>query len=400
MTLPPKTPSPADRVWPARRGRAANPGRSSGGEPAGVPVPAGSRAAGGVPASDGFPGPTAVGLGTLSPGPLSGPAGPSYPAPADGGPTTAGRRLNVRDGRVGRHAGLSLLVLVGAGFLAHRHWPVIAAAAGRLTHADRGWLMVAAVATLATWACSALAQQGAVTETLPAGRLVAVQFAAASANHLLPSGLGAGAVNLRFLTRCGLPVTRSATALAVKACAGTVVRGCLIGVLALACPGALRLPRLTASAWTVAAWTAGAVAVAVAVALLAGPLRRAVRCVLLDVRAVHELPARAAALWGGSLAFAALHTIVVISVTQAIGLPLSPARVALAYLVASSAAVLLPTPGGLGSLDAALALALTLAGAPGDAAASTVIGYRLLTVWLPLIPGLVALGLLIRRRVL
>ena len=82
-----------------------------------------------------------------------------------------------------------------------------------------------------------------------------------------------------------------------------------------------------------------------AAVLLAGPLRRALRPVLLDVRAVHELPARAAALWGGSLAFAALHAAVVIAVAQAVGLPLSPARVALAYLVASSAAVLLPTPG-------------------------------------------------------
>ncbi|MFB7244460.1 YbhN family protein [Streptomyces populi] len=317
----------------------------------------------------------------------------------DGG-TGAGRRPSARDGRTGRHAWLSLLVLVCAGFLAHRHWPVIEAGAGRLAHADRGWLLVAAVATLATWACSALAQQGAVPEPLPAGRLVVVQFAAASANHVLPSGLGAGAVNLRFLTRCGLTLTRSATALAVKACAGTVVRACLIGGLALACPGALRPPRLTASAWTVAGWTAVAVVAAVVAALLAGPLRRLLRRVLLDVRAVHELPARAAALWGGSLAFAALHATVVVTVAQAVGLPLSPARVALAYLVASSAAVLLPTPGGLGSLDAALALALTLAGAPGAAAASTVLGYRLLTVWFPLLPGLVALGVLIRRRVL
>ncbi|MFI0965067.1 YbhN family protein [Streptomyces sp. NPDC021080] len=308
--------------------------------------------------------------------------------------------MSARDRRTGRRAGLSLLVLVCAALLAHRHWPVIEAGAGRLAHADRGWLLVATVATLATWACSALAQQGAVTEALPAGRLVAVQFAAASANHVLPAGLGAGAVNLRFLTRCGLPLARSATALAVKACAGTVVRGCLIGGLALACPGALRLPGLTASAWTVALWTAGAVAVAGAAALFAGPLRRALRCVLRDVRAVHEVPARAAALWGGSLAFAALHTTVVIAVGQAVGLPLSPARVALVYLAASSAAVLLPTPGGLGSLDAALALALAFAGAPGDVAASTVLGYRLLTVWLPLIPGLVALGVLIRRRVL
>jgi uncharacterized protein (TIRG00374 family) len=91
---------------------------------------------------------------------------------------------------------------------------------------------------------------------------------------------------------------------------------------------------------------------------------------------------------------------VVIAVAQSLGLPLPPAQVALAYLAASSAAVLLPTPGGLGSLDAALAVALTLSGVPATAAASTVLGYRLLTGWLPLIPGLLTLGLLIRRKVL
>jgi len=56
---------------------------------------------------------------------------------------------------------------------------------------------------------------------------------------------------------------------------------------------------------------------------------------------------------------------------------------------------LLPTPGGLGSLDAVLAYALTTAGA-----ASAVLGYRLLTVWLPLLPGLLVLALLVRRRAL
>ncbi len=57
------------------------------------------------------------------------------------------------------------------------------------------------------------------------------------------------------------------------------------------------------------------------------------------------------------------------------------------YLLASGAVVLLPTPGGLGSLDAALMLTLTAAGVPGAAALSAVFGYRLLTAWLPLFPG-------------
>ncbi|MCX4578589.1 flippase-like domain-containing protein [Streptomyces sp. NBC_01571] len=293
------------------------------------------------------------------------------------------------------HAALTLAVLAGAAYLARHHWPVIETGTDRLAVADHGWLFVAAVATGGTWVCSALAQQGAVTRPLPAGRLVAAQFAASAANHVLPAGLGAGAVNLRFLTRCGLPVARSATALGVKATAGAVARAFLIAVLASACPGVLRLPDLPVTAVAVS----GVVA-ATAVLLLRGPARRAVRAVLADVRAVHEIPARAAALWGGSLAFAALHATVVVAVAQALELPVPPARVALAYLAASSAAVLLPTPGGIGSLDAALALALTLTGAPGGAAASAVLGYRLLTVWLPLVPGLVVLAVLARRRVL
>ncbi|MEU9369022.1 lysylphosphatidylglycerol synthase transmembrane domain-containing protein [Streptomyces avermitilis] len=293
------------------------------------------------------------------------------------------------------HAVAALLVLVGAVVLAHHHWPVIEAGADRLATADRGWLLVGATAAVSTWVSSALAQQGAVAQPLPGGRLVAVQFAASAANHVLPAGIGAGAVNLRFLTRCGLPVARSATALAVKTVAGAVVRGVLIAVLALACPGVLRVPHVPAVAVAIVLAVGAAIA-----ALLSGPLRRATRAVLADVRAVHRQPARAAALWGGSLAFALLHASVVVAVTQSLELPLSPALVALAYLAASGAAALLPTPGGIGSLDAALALALTLAGSPAATAASAVLGYRLLTVWLPLLPGLLVLGLLVRRKTL
>ncbi|KUM97179.1 hypothetical protein AQI88_09000 [Streptomyces cellostaticus] len=290
-------------------------------------------------------------------------------------------------------------VLLGAAYLARRHWPVVETGALRLAVADQGWLLVGAAAAAGTWAASALAQQGAVARRLPGTRLLAAQFAACAANHLLPAGLGAGAVNLRFLMRCGLPAGRSAGALAVKATAGAVVRLALIVVLAPLCPGLLRAPHISPAA--VAAVLATAFVLA---ALLAGPLRprcrRALAGVPNDIRAVHACPARAAALWGGSLAFAALHALVLIAVGQAVELPLAPQQVALLYLAASSAAALLPTPGGLGSLDAALALALTASGAPAATAASAVLGYRLLTVWLPLLPGLLVLAMLVRRKAL
>ncbi|MFI5683233.1 lysylphosphatidylglycerol synthase domain-containing protein [Streptomyces sp. NPDC051636] len=308
--------------------------------------------------------------------------------------TGVGRR------RVYGHTAVCLALLVCAAHLARRHWPTLETGALRLAVADQGWLLVAATAAAGTWAASALAQQGAVVRRLPGGRLVAAQFAASAANHVLPAGLGAGAVNLRFLMRCGLPPGRSASALAVKATAGALVRGALIAALAPACPGLLRVPRVPAAALA----TVLVAVVLVATVLLAGPprhrCRAALATVLADIRAVHANPPRAAALWGGSLAFAALHALVLIAVTRAVGFPLAPVRVALLYLAASSAAALLPTPGGLGSLDAALGLALTASGAPAAAAASVVLGYRLLTVWLPLVPGLLVLGALTRRKAL
>ncbi|MFD8970698.1 hypothetical protein ACFV0C_37915, partial [Streptomyces sp. NPDC059568] len=133
--------------------------------------------------------------------------------------------------RVYWHTAASLVVVLLAAVFAGRHWTAVGTAAERLAAADRGWLLVAATAAVSTWACSALVQQGAVAQPLPAGRLVAAQFAASAANHVLPAGLGATAVNWRFLTRCGLTPTHTAGALALKATASATTRAALIVVL-------------------------------------------------------------------------------------------------------------------------------------------------------------------------
>ncbi|MGW1721953.1 lysylphosphatidylglycerol synthase transmembrane domain-containing protein [Streptomyces sp. NPDC002306] len=309
-------------------------------------------------------------------------------------------QVPVRSRRRYWQLGVTLAVAAAACALLVAHRDTLDAGTDRLAAADREWLLAAGLAALATWVCAAVVQQGAVAERLPRGRLVAAQFAASAANHLLPAGTGATAVNLRFLTRCGLSTTRSATALAVKAAAGGIVRLLLGVALLLTSPGTLRLsagvPPLL-----VLLPVAGCVVAALAALALNRRLRAWVRPaagkVLADVREVHRRGARACALWGGSLAFALMHATVIVAVVHALGLPLAEGRVVMAYLVASGAAALLPTPGGIGSLDATLALSLTAAGAPGAAAVSVVFGYRLLTAWLPMAPGLLVLAVLARR---
>lgn len=301
---------------------------------------------------------------------------------------------------------LCLVPLLLVTVVAVRHRSVLVEGFGHLRRAEWPWLLAAAGATCLTWVAAAFTRQGAVVERLPRRRLLATQFAAAAANHLLPTGLGAGAVNLRFLTVCGVPLARSSAALALYLLAESVARLTLLTVLFLAFPDALRLGDLLPAGAVGPLLVTAAAGLVLAAGLLLGVrrLRTAVsaflRTALSEARSVHTRPARALALWGGSLAFPVLQAAGLAAVGQALRLPVPPAHMALAYLAATVAVALVPTPGGLGSVEAALIVALVAAGGPVAVATAVVLAYRIITVWLPLLPGALTLGALVRMKVI
>ncbi|MEV5908772.1 lysylphosphatidylglycerol synthase transmembrane domain-containing protein [Streptomyces chartreusis] len=296
---------------------------------------------------------------------------------------------------------LALVVLVAV-----RQRTVLAEGIGHLATAKWPWLLAAAGVTCLTWVAAAVTRQGAVVDRLPRLRLLVTQFAAGSANHLLPTGLGASAVNLRFMTVCGLPLARSSAALALYLLAESVARVGLLAALLIAFPHALRLgPLLPDGAWGPLLLVVGVVVVVVvALFALVRRLRTAVlsflRTALGEARSVHTRPSRALALWGGSIAFPALQASGLVLVGMALGLDVPPAHMALAYLAATVAVALVPTPGGLGSVEAALIVALVAAGGPVAVATAVVLAYRIITVWLPLLPGALTLGALVRLKVI
>ncbi|MFE2051792.1 YbhN family protein [Streptomyces sp. NPDC059459] len=299
-----------------------------------------------------------------------------------------------------------MLPLLLVAVVAVRHLPVLSEGFGHLATARWPWLLAAACATCLTWVAAACTRQGAVVERLPRRRLVATQFAAGAANHLLPTGLGASAVNLRFMSVCGLSLARSSAALALYLLAESVGRVALLGVLLITFPDALRLGTLLPEgAVQPLLIVAGAVPVVAAGVLVLVPrVRGAVesflRTALGEARSVHARPARALALWGGALAFPALQAAALVLVGRALALPVPVAHMAVAYLAATVAVALVPTPGGIGSVEAALVVALVAAGGPAAVATAVVLAFRLLTVWLPLLPGALTLAALVRMRVI
>jgi uncharacterized membrane protein YbhN (UPF0104 family) len=125
-----------------------------------------------------------------------------------------------------------------------------------------------------------------------------------------------------------------------------------------------------------------------------------VRDVVAHVRAVLQRPGRAVLLWAGSAAIPTLHIVTLLAVMRSLDLPQPVTATTLAYLGASAVAALIPSPGGFGSLDLALVAALANLGTPAPNAIAAVLGYRLLTVWIPMLPGAATLALLLHRRLI
>jgi uncharacterized membrane protein YbhN (UPF0104 family) len=327
----------------------------------------------------------------------------------------------------------ALTVALGVAALAVANRSSISSGGASLAGADLEWLAFALALTTAVWVAGTAAQLGAVPIRPPLSQMFAVQVAASVVNHVVPGSVGGMAVNVRYLQRSGMSrpaavaavglssvatlVTHLALIAAVWAVAPAVLPG---GLLAGRLEGALGFP--ASVGWlprTAAGVTLGAAALVVAglvAAVAAGSARRRAAAVwsrkclvgsMTNVRrelrssaAVLRHPGRAGLLWAGSAASPALHALIVVAVYNSLSGGLAPLSVALVYLVASSVAALVPSPGGFGALDVTLAAALVAVGAPTTTALATVLGYRLLTVWVPLVPGALVFAVLLRRRLL
>jgi uncharacterized protein (TIRG00374 family) len=85
---------------------------------------------------------------------------------------------------------------------------------------------------------------------------------------------------------------------------------------------------------------------------------------------------------------------------RALGGSLALTSAAVVYLTGSALGSVVPTPGGLGTVEAALAAGLTATGMAAATAVSAVLLFRLLTFWLPVPTGWAAFTYLRRHQVL
>jgi glycosyltransferase 2 family protein len=260
---------------------------------------------------------------------------------------------------------------------------------------DWRWLVPALAAMAVTYVGAALALLGFVPERVPFGRAVAAQVALSFVRLIAPSTVGNATINIRLLTRAGVPGALAAASVAATQVGAVAVTLPLIAVLAVltgsSASAGLELP-------TTALLVAGGAVAVAALLVLVPPVRaRAVRLWrdfagrglprLLDVLGN---PRKLAQAVGGILLQTAAFVVCFEACLLALGTQAPVAALAVVYLAGNTVGTAVPTPGGLGAVEAALTAGLTAMGIPAAVAVPGVLLFRVVSFWIPIVPGWIA----------
>jgi uncharacterized protein (TIRG00374 family) len=273
--------------------------------------------------------------------------------------------------------------------------------ASLISHADWRWFGVGLLASAVSYLAAALMLIGFVPEQLRLSRTVLVQLAASFVKLVAPAAVGGIAVNTRYLQKAGVPAGQAAASVGASQLTGM---GCHVLLILLFgyVTGSSTGPSLPPSRIIIIALLAAAVLTIVVFSI--GPLRRLItsRTRSLFAGAVPRLldvlqsPKKITTGLGGTLMLTAAFVLCLDASIRAFGGSLGLTTVAVVFLTGNALGSAVPTPGGLGAVEGALSLGLTLAGLPAGTATSAVLLFRLLTFWLPVLPGWAAFSYLQR----
>ncbi len=274
---------------------------------------------------------------------------------------------------------------------------------GVLRSANWHWGIAALVLSATTYVGATIALSGFVAERLPFFRTLLAQVAGSFVTLVTPAAVGGAALNIRYLQRRKIPAAVAAASVGVAQVVAFVLHILLILVFAAIAGTSAKEP-IQPPKW---AWFVLAGLVVVALGLFAVPaVRRVLRArvapifgqVLPQLLEVAQHPRKLAQGIGGTLLLSLSYILCLAVCVAAFGRSVPIASIAVVYLTGSAIGSILPTPGGIGGVEAALTAGLTAAGLPGAVAVSAVLLFRLLTFWIPVPFGWAALNYLERKQ--
>lgn len=259
------------------------------------------------------------------------------------------------------------------------------------------WALVAVAFSIVTYVAATASLLGAIPIRLRFGPALAAQLASSFANRVTPAKVGGFATNIRYFQRHGVPTAVSVTAVGLNAVAGVIVHLSLTAAFLLLSSTDEGTGLPVPSPATVG--VALIIAIAIIAITIALPATRRLMVANVvpqlksgwaSIRTIGHSPGRLALLFGGSAVITLAYLAAMVASLEAFGSDASLPIVGLLFLTGSALANAAPTPGGLGAAEAALIAALSTV-EEAAIVIPAVFLYRLVTFWLPILPGWAAL---------
>jgi glycosyltransferase 2 family protein len=270
-----------------------------------------------------------------------------------------------------------------------------------LARAQWFWALAVLGFTALSITGASLVITGAVTARLSFVRTYLTQLAVAFTGLVAPSAIGNIALNMRYLQKAGVEpaVAGGSVGLAQLAqFSSYFVLLLLSSVLAGTGQQASFTPPLAAVIGLIVAVALLLVALAIPAGrrLVIGRFLPVVRRVVPRIVAIFQDPRKVVTLFAGALLLDMSFVAALTSATRAFGATPTIPAVAVVYFAGAIIGSAVPTPGGLGGVEAALSAGLVAVGLDASVAVSSVVLFRLCTYWLPIPFGWASLNYLQR----
>ena len=289
-------------------------------------------------------------------------------------------------------AAATLMLLAAAVYVLRQHWATVSTGLQVARGASVGWLALSLLAMALTF-CIAAAVYGVLAlHRLRYRQTLLVSVAAAFAGRLLPAGLGGLGLNGVYLYRRRHTPAEATVIVSVNNLLGMAAHVLLLAALLVFKPGAVRsllLRHHVQVPWTWGVAVVVLVCLAVQMPAMRRPLAGLISHLADSVRRLSLANVLLAMLLSAMLT--ATYTFVLYGAVRSIGGSLGLFQVFVVFSFGMLAGTVTPTPGGLVGAEAGLFAGFVAYGATQADAAATVLLFRLVTYWLPLIPGVVAL---------
>ncbi|KJY44029.1 membrane protein [Streptomyces sp. NRRL B-1568] len=268
--------------------------------------------------------------------------------------------------------------------------------------ANWAWVAVAVAFQALSYVAAAMSLLGFVPEKMTFGRTVLAQVAGSFVKLVAPAAVGGVALNTRFLQRSGIR-----PGLAVASVGASQLFGLACHIMLLLSfgyvTGTERSSSLGPSRTVIGGLLTAAVLVLVVAAIpvlrkfVSTRVRSLFAGVVPRMLDVLQRPQKLVVGIGGMLLLTAANVMCLDASIRAFGGDLSYASIAVVFLTANALGSAAPTPGGVGAVEFAMTGALTFAGLPAEQAAPAVLLFRLMTLWLPVLPGWISFTHLTRK---